>query len=231
MASRTRSNPLALAVLTLLHERPMHPYEMSGTLRERRKEDSIKLNYGSLYSVVESLVKRGLIAPHETIRDGKRPERTVYVITESGKAEMTDWLSDLLGRPAKEFTQFEAALSLMAIFGPDEVLRLLDIRLATLREQEATYYATLAGMPENFPRIFLIESEFRAKLLRTEIEFVEDLAKELREGTFHGLDLWRRLQRLRESGASPAELDQELTNEFGEELEWIDKLSKEAPRR
>ena len=61
MTRRRVSNPLALAVLSCLSERPMHPYEISTTLRTRGKEESIKLNYGSLYSVVESLRKHGLI--------------------------------------------------------------------------------------------------------------------------------------------------------------------------
>ena len=111
--SRARlSNPLALAVLTLPHERPMHPYEMSTTLRERRKEESIKLNYGSLYAIVAGLEKHGLVEVREVMREGNRPERTVYGITEAGKAEMIGWLTDLVSIPAKEFPQFEAALSL-----------------------------------------------------------------------------------------------------------------------
>ena len=48
------ANPLALAVLALLFERPMHPYEMAATLRQRHKEDSIKLRYGSLASLTRS---------------------------------------------------------------------------------------------------------------------------------------------------------------------------------
>jgi hypothetical protein len=52
---------LALAVLVLLFEKPMHPYEMSGTLRFRNKEESLKINWGSLDIVVESLHRRGLI--------------------------------------------------------------------------------------------------------------------------------------------------------------------------
>ena len=128
MAKRKMSNPLALAVLSLLIERPMHPYEMSSTMRERVKEESIKLNYGSLYSVVDSLVKHGLIEVHETVREGRRPERTVYAITDAGRTELVDWLSELLSIPVKEFTQFEAALSLMACLPPDEVSRLLHTR-------------------------------------------------------------------------------------------------------
>src|SRR6266536_2219467 len=128
MRKRKVSNPLALAVLALLSEKPMHPYEMSTTLRNRSKEESIKLNYGSLYSVVETLHRHELIDVQETIREGRRPERTIYSITEAGRVELVDWLSELLSIPVKEFTQFEAALSLMPCLPPDEVSRLLHMR-------------------------------------------------------------------------------------------------------
>ena len=104
------SNPLALAVLALLFERPMHPYEMAVTLKERHKEESIKLRYGSLYTVIDLLVARGLIVAKETSREGKRPERTVYRLTPSGLDELRDWMRELLRDPAKEYPQFEGAL-------------------------------------------------------------------------------------------------------------------------
>src|SRR5690348_16719321 len=132
MARRRVSNPLALAILTLLEERPMHPYEMSMTMRERRKGDSIRLNYGSLYSVVEALTRHGLIEAQATVRAGRRPERTVYAITDAGRLEVTDWLSELISTPEKEYTRFEAALSLLGALPVDDVVRLLRIRLDTL---------------------------------------------------------------------------------------------------
>ena len=95
MAPRNRSNPLALAVLLCLYERPMHPYEVATTLRQRNKHESVRLNYGSLYAVVESLERRGLITPRETARAGRLPERTVYELTDAGRIEMHDWLTDL----------------------------------------------------------------------------------------------------------------------------------------
>ena len=113
MSRRRVSNPLALAVLSCLHERPMHPYEISTTLRTRGKEQSIKLNYGSLYSVVESLQKHGLITSVETTREGRRPERTVYEITPAGVDEFEDWLSELLSTPVRDYHSLEAGLSLM----------------------------------------------------------------------------------------------------------------------
>ena len=80
----SRSNPLALAVLVCLYEKPMHPYEVAQTLRARAKQESVRLNYGSLYAVVESLEKKGFIKATGTVREGKRPQRTVYEITDEG---------------------------------------------------------------------------------------------------------------------------------------------------
>jgi len=154
-------SPLALAVLALLFERPMHPYEMAATMRERHKEESIKLRYGSLYSVVGLLQREGLIAPQETSRDGRRPERTVYTITEAGGAELTAWMSDLLRRPAKEYPQFMAALSLLPVLPPDAVSALLAERLQHLDLAIQPRRGALAGVLQSgVPPLFLIEGDY-----------------------------------------------------------------------
>jgi DNA-binding PadR family transcriptional regulator len=216
------SNPLALAVLTLLYERPMHPYEISATLKERRKEESIKLNYGSLYAVVESLQKQGLIEARETTRKGKRPERTIYEITAQGSTTMVDWLSELLSTPAKEFPLFEAALSLMPTLPVDEVVSLLERRLAQLRQQQELGQALMRQAREmGFPRLFAIEHEYELALQATEIEFVERLVAELRDGSFGGVGAWRRLDELRSAGVSTDEAWATLQEEFKEEFRWL----------
>src|ERR1700683_2014780 len=103
MTTRNRSNPLALAVLICLYEKPMHPYEVATTLRQRGKHYSVRLNYGSLYAVVDSLERRGLIEATETQRAGRLPERTVYRLTPAGQVEAHDWLTDLLSTLTKEY--------------------------------------------------------------------------------------------------------------------------------
>src|SRR5918911_3816244 len=175
MTRRRVSNPLALAVLSCLNEKPMHPYEISTTLRSRGKESSIKLNYGSLYSVVESLQKHGLITSRETTREGRRPERTVYEITESGVEEFEDWLAELLSTPVRDYTSLEAGLSLMAGLPPDEVTRLLDERALKLRTEARAVDATLAEAAGiGVPQLFLVETTYRRRLLQTELDFVTD---------------------------------------------------------
>ncbi|SEF10290.1 PadR family transcriptional regulator [Jiangella alba] len=219
MAATRPSNPLALAVLVLLAERPMHPYEMSSTMRERRKEDSIKLNYGSLYSVVESLQKRGLIEAAETVREGRRPERTVYAITESGSQVMVDWMVELLSTPKKEFTQFEAALSLAGALPPDEVIELLGQRLRNLRFQQKAVDAMFEeAKVVGLPRLFMIEAEFSAALLAAETAFVENLLADLRDGSLGGFAMWQRMHELRRDGVPPEEIEAKLSAEFADDL-------------
>src|ERR687886_1197598 len=167
MTRRRVSNPLALAVLSCLNERPMHPYEISTTLRSRGKEQSIKLNYGSLYAVVEALQKHGLITPRETTREGRRPERTVYEITNAGVEEFEDWLAELLSTPVRDFTSLEAGLSLMAGLPPDEVARLLDDRAIRLRSELRALDAELAEAEQlPLPALFVVESTYRRHMLR-----------------------------------------------------------------
>jgi DNA-binding PadR family transcriptional regulator len=196
MARRKVSNPLALAVLACLAERPMHPYEMSTTMRERGKHESIKLNYGSLYSVVESLHKHGLIAPRETVKDGRRPERTVYEITTPGRLEFVDWLAELISTPAKEYLSFEAGLSLLGGLPPEDAVRLLEQRSAVLRSQlqgglEMQRYAANLGVPQ----LFLIEADYRRGQMEAEIEFVGKLAASIVDGSLDGVAYWRESHR------------------------------------
>ncbi|OLF16762.1 PadR family transcriptional regulator [Actinophytocola xanthii] len=207
MGKRKLTNPLALAVLGLLLERPMHPYEMSSTLRERAKEESIKLNYGSLYSVVESLRRHGLIEVHETVREGRRPERTVYAITDPGRDEFVDWESELLSIPAKEFTQFEAALSLMPALPPDIVVRLLETRRMRVAAEVAGMTAVMEEMSKRgMPYLWVVEADYVQALRRAELAFVDDLIARIKDGSLEGVEVWRHAH---ESGGLPAESDWE----------------------
>jgi DNA-binding PadR family transcriptional regulator len=205
------SNPLALAVLALLFERPMHPYEMAATLKQRHKGESIKIRYGSLYTVIELLAKRGFIAARETSREGKRPERTVFDLTPSGYDELRAWMQDLLRDPAKEYPQFAAALSLMPVLPPQEAAALLRGRASRLSAeitQAETHLSALLqqevpvppeDLPpqlqgEKFPPLFVVESEFALALMKAELAFVNELVRRITEEGWGPLDLWCELQ-------------------------------------
>jgi DNA-binding PadR family transcriptional regulator len=191
MPSRSRSNPLALAVLTCLYERPMHPYEIGQTLRARHKHESIRLNYGSLYGVVESLARRRLVRAIETTREGRRPQRTVYELTERGAVEMNEWLSELVAVPTKEYLGFEAALSLLGALPPDEVVPLLDQRCLALEMRiEQSRAVNETAMKRGLPAIFFIEDDYVRRLLEAELDFTRQLADDIRTGAIDGIADW-----------------------------------------
>jgi DNA-binding PadR family transcriptional regulator len=206
------SNPLALAVLALLFERPMHPYEMAATLKSRHKHESIKLRYGSLYTVIDLLMERGFISALETSRDGKRPERTVYALTPAGRDELRDWMRELVQEPAKEFPQFEAALSLLTVLPPDEAVALLRSRAMRLGIKFAQLEAQLAHIAgqdlaamvgdqklpaplqgRKFPPIFIVEGEYRLALVKAELDFVNGLVRRITEEGWGPVDMWREI--------------------------------------
>ncbi|MGH8981983.1 MAG: PadR family transcriptional regulator [Acidimicrobiales bacterium] len=192
MVRSSRSNPLALAVLSCLSEEPMHPYQIAQTLRLRAKEESVRLNYGALYGVVEGLERRGLIRAKETRRQGRRPERTVYEITDLGSREATDWLTELLAVPMKEYPQFMAGLSFIAGLPPEDALAALTDRAQALRWKVAKLRTLRrAAADAGLPRIFELEAEYETSQLVAELDFAERLVKEMADGSLEGLETWR----------------------------------------
>jgi len=205
------SNPLALAVLALLFERPMHPYEMAATLKQRHKGESIKIRYGSLYTVIELLVKRGLITTKETSREGKRPERTVFSLTPTGYDELRAWMQDLLRDPVNDYPRFAAGLSLLPVLAPEEAAALLRHRALRLSGEATRIEAHLAGLAgqdipalaeelppqligKKFPPLFVVETEFALALIKAELAFVNELVHRITDEGWGPVDLWRELQ-------------------------------------
>jgi DNA-binding PadR family transcriptional regulator len=189
--NRRFSNPLALAVLVLLYERPMHPYEMASTLRERHKENSIKLNYGSLYTVIEQLLREKLIAVREVLKEGKRPEKTVYDLTADGETELVDWMRELVSSPAKEYPQFEAALSLLPALPPEEVVTLLEIRIGLLEKTLRQFDEDDRVCREmNLPRLFSLESEYARALTIAEHDFCKKLSADIKQNNDALRSVW-----------------------------------------
>jgi DNA-binding PadR family transcriptional regulator len=188
---RKVGNLMALAILAALTQRPMHPYETASVLRTYGKDQDMKIKWGSLYSVVQSLAKHELIEPVESTRQGARPERTVYRITETGRQELKDWESELISTPEREHSRFKAALSVLSILSPEEVVSLLQRRADLLHEQITEGRKKLAEHLQHVPRLFLIEDEYEWTQLESELTWIRALLGELTTGTFPDLATWR----------------------------------------
>lgn len=189
---RKVSNLLALAVLSTVVQRPMHPYEMASFLRARGKEVDMEIKWGSLYTVVRNLAKHGFIEVAGNAREGARPERTVYRITDAGRAELVDWVRELVSDPQPEHPKFKAGLSVLSILTPEEAATLLRQRLDAVERQNAVLRESLARHGKEVPRLFLIEGEYELAIHEAEAAWVRSLLDDLTSETFPGLEAWRR---------------------------------------
>ncbi|WP_067469900.1 PadR family transcriptional regulator [Nocardia amamiensis] len=191
MKKRKVDNLLALAVLSVIVERPMHRYEIAQTLRDRGKDQDMTIKWGSLYTVVQNMAKVGFLEVVGSEREGARPERVIYQITGAGRAEMADWTRELLSTPEPEQHRFVAGLSILAVLPPGEVIELLGKRLDALERTIGTVRRELDELSTTLPRLFIVETEFGVAMLEAEAAWTRSLRDELTEGTFPGLAQWR----------------------------------------
>ncbi|GAA2877840.1 PadR family transcriptional regulator [Actinoplanes cyaneus] len=209
MAKRRKvGNLLGLHILAQLSIRPLHPYEIAAQLKAFGKDADIKIQWGSLYTVVQNLEKHGFIEAAETVREGRRPERTVYRLTPAGRDELTDWMRELVGTPAAEYPKLQAALSVVGVLPPDEVIELFEQRLGILALENDKMRQDLRTLVHEVPRLFLVEAEYRLAMREAEVAWITALLDELRTGTMPGMATWRRIH---ETGQLPEDLSDFMT--------------------
>ena len=178
----THRSPLAMVLLALLTEAPMHPYRMQQVIKERGQDQLVNVaQRNSVYQTLDRLVRDGLARPAGTARDGGRPERTTYEITDAGAAALREWVTAMLPTPAREFPEFPAALAFVVMLAPAEVRDLIERRIEAQRQRLA---AIEGQAPPGLPRLFLIEDEYRAAMLRAELAWLRAVVDDLASGRF-----------------------------------------------
>lgn len=187
---------LALAVLELLAEAPMHPYEMKQKMHERGTERAIPLKPASIYDTVERLSRAGFIAPVETNREGRRPERTIYRLTGTGADELESWLRRLLEEPSREYPRFGAALMFLgALRRKEEAINVLERRATAIQAEIASVDAILRHLPPGLPRLFTIEDEYTQAMRRAELEWLRRTIAELKDGSLEWPQMIEHMER------------------------------------
>ena len=176
-------SPLALAVLAVLFEHPSHPYDIQRTLRERGKDQVIRFKPAAVYRMVERLVEAGLVEEVGTDREGKRPERTVYRLTEESPAVVMQWLREMLTKPAEEYPLFRAAISFLPLLLPDDARVVLEMRVALLDGEIARLRAFMeTASRTGFPRLFMLEDEQRRAAFEAERAWTQGVVDDLASG-------------------------------------------------
>jgi DNA-binding PadR family transcriptional regulator len=180
MPRNALANPVVLAALGALLERPMHPYQLASMLGER----GVPVNRGSLYDTVDAMARAGWLAPQPTEQTGGRPQRTPYVLTGEGQDELARRLDRQVRTPKREFPEFLGAVSHLGVLGPGraaDALRERADRLAFLiaGDEEHLTQALATGQ---VPRLFIIEAEYALHMVRAERAWVLALIEQIETG-------------------------------------------------
>jgi DNA-binding PadR family transcriptional regulator len=192
MKKPVKHSAIALAVLTMLYEEPMHPYRMQLLIKERGKDEVINVTQrASLYQTINRLEREQLIQPQSVSRDENRPERTVYELTDQGRKTMVDWMHKILSTPSPEFPEFPAALSVLAVIPAKDARQQLERRVAALEPELKRLDGILAEM-NVLPRIFLLEIELLRANCATELKWVRSVVEDLRSGKLTWNEKWLR---------------------------------------
>jgi len=160
----------------------MHPYQMHRMLRERRKEDVLDVRPAAIYRLVERLDGAGLIEPLGTSREGKRPERTVYRLTDEGRELSDEWLREMLAMPAREYPSFPAALSMAGVLPPDAVAQELTRRALAIEGNLARMDVELRSVQNLLARVHLLEVEHAQAVLRAEMDWLRAVVTDIKAG-------------------------------------------------
>jgi DNA-binding PadR family transcriptional regulator len=176
-------SPLALSILQLLDERPMHPYELASTMRDRHQDEFIRLNFGSLYHTVDVLERSGWIVPAEREKEGRRPERTVYNLTPTGREMLVQVVSEILARPRREYPHFAAGLMFMHHLSAARAVECLRERASSLAAKAEKLKGIMSQLrAEGITRLSLVELEHKIAMVEFERKWVSGLEKEIADG-------------------------------------------------
>jgi DNA-binding PadR family transcriptional regulator len=182
-SSRSQRSALGLLVLWQLFNQPMHVYRMQKLFEAEGKQRIVNVrSRASLYQTIERLQRLGLVEVAETIRQEGYPDRTVYAITDAGREAAEVWLREMLSETGSEYPEFIVALSMLFGLPVEEARAQLELRGERIAAQLADSKHALEAIPPELPRLFVLEEEYRAAMLETELTWLRGLIDDLSAG-------------------------------------------------
>jgi len=183
MKTASRRSSLAVTLMGMLLEEPMHAYRMQKLIRERGKHKVVNVRQKtSVYQTLERLLRLGLIEIRDTVQTGDHPDRTVYAISNLGRDTTKAWLREMLVTVGEEFPEFPAALATLTVLRADDARKQLGMRSDAVRK-ELNKLDAARRKTGDLPRLFLLEDEYRAALLKAELVWIQSVIAELRDGS------------------------------------------------
>ncbi|MGH3444331.1 MAG: PadR family transcriptional regulator [Nocardioidaceae bacterium] len=176
-----RGETLEFAVLGLLHESPMHGYELrkqvNGVLGWGRL-----LSYGSLYPALKKMLRSGWIAEHFTPAEPgvvSRRQRIVYELTPAGDDRFTHLMTDA-GPSAWEDDNFDVRFAFFSRTDMEIRLRILEGRRTRLEERLDRVQGQLDRTQQQMDRYATELQRHGVESVQREVRWLSELIDEER---------------------------------------------------
>ncbi len=178
-----RSDVLDLAVLGLLHDSPLHGYEL------RKRLASVlgpfrALSYGTLYPCLKHLSDQGWITQSTADTDGSsagRRARIVYELTAAGK-EHFETLVDEAGPTSWEDESFGVRFAFFARTPTEVRLRILEGRRSRLEERLDAVSSSVTRNRERADQYTLELQRHGLESVQREVRWLNELISNERRG-------------------------------------------------
>lgn len=176
-----RGETLELAVLGLLHESPMHGYELRKQLNTVLGWGRL-LSYGSLYPALKKMLRAGWIAEHAGVAAGttgggvSRRHRIVYELTDVGNDRFSSLMAEA-GPSAWEDDSFGVRFAFFSRTDMEIRLRILEGRRTRLEERLERVQTQLARTQQQMDRYGTELQRHGVESVEREVKWLSDLIK------------------------------------------------------
>jgi DNA-binding PadR family transcriptional regulator len=179
-----RGETLELAVLGLLHEAPLHGYELRKRLNTVLGWGRV-LSYGSLYPALKKMLKAGWIAEDVSTAPttASRRQRIVYALTPAGEERFGTLMAEA-GPSAWEDDNFDVRFAFFSRTDMEIRLRILEGRRARLEERLERVQTQLARTQQQMDRYATELQRHGVESVQREVRWLSDMINA--ERTSHG---------------------------------------------
>ncbi|PKO14088.1 MAG: PadR family transcriptional regulator [Chloroflexi bacterium HGW-Chloroflexi-10] len=172
---------IEIVLLALLYEKDRYGYEMESVIEERNMRNWTKIGFSSIYNALKNLEKKKLICSRYEDAYGS-PTRKVYFIKDDVKTTVRGIIKRTLQSPERVYSEFSIGLAFSHLLTKDEVVECLTQYRKSLEDRQQTILRNYSKQPSLQNTIHL-KALFThpLKLIETEIEWIDDLIKDIQE--------------------------------------------------
>ncbi|MBN2119388.1 MAG: PadR family transcriptional regulator [Anaerolineales bacterium] len=174
-----------LVILGLLHKRPLYGYEIKQIIEEHMG-DWTSIAFGSIYFALDKLADEKFIDKVDVEQEGKRPSRSVYQISDTGREEFLRLLRESWQQVERQYFSIDICLFFLEALPLDEVKNFLRLRQKTLQTMLGyiqSHRDEQMAIPE-VPRLALAIFDHTLVHTQAELNWVTDLLQKMESGEY-----------------------------------------------